>query len=475
MVEHYLALIERIDYNGVSLHSVMETNPDALAIAYEIDSAMRKGSWTGPLHGVPILIKDNINTGDRMLTSAGSLAMADAPAPSDAFVVQKLRAAGAVILGKTNMSEWANFRGKHSMSGWSARGGQCLNPYALDRTPCGSSSGSAVAVAANLCVASLGTETDGSIVCPASMTSIVGLKPTLGLVSRAGVVPIAHSQDTVGPLGRTVRDVAILLTVLAGHDPQDPATKLAEGKIGSDYTKFLNPNALNGARLGVARKFFGSNAATDRIIDNCLQAMKAKGAVIVDPADLPSHGQLDETEREVLVHEFKADLNEYLKSRGDSVRVHSLADVIAFNEQHAEEMRYFGQEWMLEANNKGPLSDKAYLDALAKNHRLAREEGIDAVMTAHDLNAIVAPTTGPAWLNDPVNGDSYASGMCSQPAAVAGYPHITVPAGFVAGLPVGISFFGSAWSEPALLGLAYAFEQTTLARRSPLFMRSAVP
>jgi amidase len=308
------------------------------------------------------------------------------------------------------------------------------------------------------------------------MTNIVGLKPTVGLVSRAGVVPIAHSQDTVGPMGRTVRDVAILLTVLAGQDPQDPATKLAEGKIESDYTKFLNLDALNGARLGVARKFFGSNAATDRIMENCIRAMKMKDAVIVDPADLPSHGQLDDTEREVLVYEFKADLNEYLRSRGDSVRVHSLAEVIAFNEQHAEEeLRYFGQEWMLEANSKGPLTEKVYLDALAKNHRLAREEGVDAVMSAHDLDAIVAPTTGPAWLNDPVIGDSYASGMCSQPAAIAGYPHITIPAGFVAGLPVGISFFGSAWSEPTLLGLAYAFEQTTLARRAPLFMRSAVP
>jgi amidase len=471
-MEYYLARIEFVDYNGVSLHSVIETNPDALATADDIDSAMKTGT-SGLLQGIPILVKDNINTGDRMLTSAGSLALADAPAPSDAFVVQKLRAAGAVILGKANMSEWANFRGKHSVSGWSARGGRCLNPYALDRTPSGSSSGSAVAVAANLCVASIGTETDGSIVCPASVNCIVGLKPTVGLISRAGVVPIAHSQDTVGPMGRTVRDVAILLNVLAGPDPHDPATKLAERKMESDYVKFLRPDALNGARIGAARKFFGFNAATDRIIEHCIQVMKMNGAVIVDPADLPSHGKLDAAEREVFVYEFKADLNEYLRSRADSVRVHSLADIIAFNDQCPEEMPYFGQEWMVEANSKGPLTEKAYLDALAKNHRLSREEGIDAVMKNHDLDAIVAPTTGPAWLTDFVNGDSYETGTSSQPAAVAGYPHITVPAGFVAGLPVGISFFGSVWSEPTLLALAYAFEQSTLVRKPPRFMRTA--
>jgi amidase len=473
LVEHYLARIETIDYNGVTLHSVIETNPDALAIADELDSAFCNGDALGPLHGVPILVKDNIDTGDRMLTTAGSLALATAPAPRDAFVVEKLRTAGAVILGKTNMSEWANFRGKHSVSGWSARGGQCLNPYALNRTPCGSSSGSAVAVAINLCVASVGTETDGSIVCPASMNCIVGLKPTLGLISRTGVIPIAHSQDTVGPMGRNVRDVAMLLNVLARPDPRDPATRLAEGKIVSDYTKFLNPNALSGARVGVARKFFGFNAATDRLIDRCIEAMKTNGAILVDSTDLPSHDQLDVNEREVLTYEFKADLNEYLKSRSNSVRVHSLADIIAFNEQHrSEEMPYFDQEWMVEANAKGPLSEKAYLDALAKNHQLSREEGIDAVMKAHNLDAIVAPTTSPAWLTDFVNGD-HETGGCSQPAAVAGYPHITVPAGFVAGLPVGISFFASAWSESTLLGLAYAFEQTIQARMPPRFLRTA--
>jgi amidase len=475
LVEIFLARIESLDYNGVSLHSVIETNPDALAIADEFDSALRNGGPMGPLHGIPVLVKDNINTGDRMLTTAGSLALADAPAPSDAFVVEKLRAAGALILGKANMSEWANFRGKHSVSGWSPRGGQCLNPYALDRTPCGSSSGSAVAVAANLCVVSIGTETDGSIVCPASMNCIVGLKPTLGLVSRAGIVPIAHSQDTAGPMGRTVRDVAILLNVLTGSDPHDPATKLAEGKVESDYTKFLDANALDGARIGVARKFFGSNAATDRVINGSLDVMKEMGATLVDPADLPSHGQYDASEREVLVYEFKADLNEYLKSRGNSVRVHSLVDVIAFNEQHrSEEMPYFEQEWMVEANSKGSLNEKAYLDSLNKNRRLSREEGIDATIKTHGLDAIVAPTSAPAWLTDFVNGD-YDPGCCSQPAAVAGYPHVTVPAGFVAGLPVGISFFGSAWSEPTLLGFAYAFEQATLVRKPPRFLRSAEP
>ena len=299
LVEHYLARIESIDYNGVTLRSVIETNPDALAIADELDSAFCNGDLLGPLHGVPILVKDNIDTGDRMLTTAGSMALTGAPAPRDAFLVEKLRKAGAVILGKTNMSEWADFRGKHSVSGWSARRGQCLNPYVLNRTPCGSSSGSAVAVAVGLCVAAVGTETDGSIVCPASMNCIVGLKPTLGLISRTGIIPIAHSQDTAGPMGRTVRDVATLLNVLAGPDPRDSATRLAEGKMESDYTKFLNPNALSGARLGVARNFFGFNAATDRLIDRCIEVMKTKGAIIVDPTDLPSHDQFDVNEREV--------------------------------------------------------------------------------------------------------------------------------------------------------------------------------
>ena len=474
LTEYFLAGIESLDYNGLSLHSVIETNPDALAIADDLDSSLSAGRRLGPLHGIPVLVKDNIDTGDRMHTSAGSLALADAPALRDAFVVERLRAAGALILGKTNMSEWANFRGKHSISGWSARGGQCLNPYVLNRSPCGSSSGSAVAVAANLCAVSIGTETDGSIVCPASMNCVVGLKPTVGLVSRSGVVPIAHSQDTVGPMGRTVQDVAILLNVIAGPDPDDPATKLAEGKIESDYTSFLNPGALDGSRVGVARKFFGINAIADRVINRSLDLMKEMGAIIINPIDLPSGEQLNASEREVLTYEFKADLNEYLKSRGDSVLYHSLSDVIAFNENHrSKEMPYFEQEWMIEANSKGSLNEESYLDALNENHRLSREEGIDAVMEKHGLDAIVAPTTGPAWLIDFVNGD-YDSGGCSQPSAIAGYPHITVPAGFVQGLPVGISFFGSAWSEPTLLGLAYDFEQATRVRKPPSFLRTTL-
>ncbi len=442
----YLARIREID---PKLRSVIELNPDAMAIAEQLDGGPKRG----PLHGVPVLLKDNIDTGDRMQTTAGSLALVDAPRPAGAPLVAKLRAAGAVILGKTNLSEWANFRSAHSVSGWSGRGGQTRNPYALDRNPCGSSSGSGAAVAANLCAVAIGSETDGSVVCPSSMNGIVGIKPTLGLIPGRGIIPIAHSQDTAGPMARTVRDAAILLGVLADGPHAQP-----------DYTRFLDGATLRGARIGVARKFFGITADVDKLMEECLAAMKREGAEVVDPADLPSHGKYNDTETEVLLYEFKTDLNAYLADRKTGLTLEKLID---FNEKHrAEEMPYFEQELFVRAQKKGPLTDPAYRKALAHNRRLSQAEGIDAVCKRHRVDAIVAPTAGPAWTIDYVNGD-HDTGGCSTPAAVAGYPHITVPAGFVRGLPVGISFFGPAWSEPALLKLAYSFEQLTKARKRP--------
>jgi len=465
----YLARIESLDKHGPAINSVIELNPDALTIADELDREYGQNGPRGPLHGIPVLLKDSMNTADRMSTTAGSLAMVGAPAPRDAFLVQKLRAAGAIILGKSNLSEWANFRATHSVSGWSARGGQTRNPYVLDRNPCGSSSGSAVAVAATLCAIAVGTETDGSIVCPSSINGIVGIKPTLGLISRNGVIPIAHSQDTPGPMARTVGDAAMLLNVLAGSDPNDPATENSSRKAQSDYTKFLDPNGLRSARLGVARRFFGFNTDVDQLIDECIGQMRGQGAEIIDPIDYPVNEGLDEAELEVLLYEFKADLNAYLKTRS-SLRVKSLSDIIAFNdERRSEEMPYFEQDIMIKAEAKGPLTESTYKDVLERNHRLTRDEGIDAVIGKYRLDAIVAPSNGPAWLTDWVTGD-HISGGCSQPAAVAGYPHVTVPAGFVHGLPVGVSFFGPAWSEPTLLRIAYAFEQVTKRRQTPRFL-----
>jgi amidase len=446
--EWYLARIREIDPR---IRAVIEINPDARAIADALD----KGPRRGPLHGVPVLIKDNIDTADRMRTTAGSLALVQAPKPRDAGLVTRLRAAGAVILGKTNLSEWANFRSTHSTSGWSGRGGQTRNPYALDRDPCGSSSGSGAAVAANLCAVAVGTETDGSVVCPASMNGAVGIKPTVGLITGAGIIPIAHSQDTAGPMARTVRDAAILLGAIAEGPRAQP-----------DYTRFLDPRGLRDARIGVARKFFGITADVDRVMDECIAEMKRQGAVIADPADLPSHGKYGDDELTVLQYEFKTDLNAYLSARGSDL---TLEKLIAFNERHrTEEMPYFEQELFIESDKRGPLTDPAYRKALESAQRQARAEGIDAAISKFKLDAIVAPTAGPAWVIDWVNGD-HDMGGCSTPAAVAGYPHITVPAGLVRGLPVGISFFGPAWSEPALLKLAFAFEQATKARRKPTF------
>jgi amidase len=470
LTEAYLARIDALNTRGPGLHAVLETNPDALAIADALDAERKAKGPRGPMHGIPILLKDNIDTGDRMTTTAGSLALEGSIALRDSFVALRLRAAGAVILGKTNLSEWANIRSTRSSSGWSGRGGQTRNPYALDRNPCGSSSGSGVAASANLAAVTVGTETDGSIVCPANYCGLVGVKPTLGLVSRAGIIPIAHSQDTAGPMARTVRDAAILLGAMTGVDPRDAETNASRGHAAADYTSGLDPRGLRGVRLGVARKLFGFHPDVDRAMEAALEVMKREGAVIVDPADIPHLGEYDDSELEVLLYELKADLNAYLAGLRPAVRVRSLADVIRFNEENkGREMPFFGQELFLQAHEKGPLTTPAYLEALAKNRRLSRAEGLDAVLDAHRLDAVVAPTGGPAWLTDLVNGDHFGGGS-STAAAVAGYPNVTVPVGESFGLPFGISFMGRAWSEARLLTIAYAFEQATHHRRAPKFV-----
>jgi amidase len=473
LAQAYMTRIDAIDKRGPMVNSVIELNPDALAIARKLDEERKAGKSRGPLHGIPILIKDNIDTADRMSTTAGSLALENTVAPKDAFIVERLRAAGAVIIGKTNLSEWANFRSSRSVSGWSARGGQTRNPYVLDRNPCGSSSGSGAATAANLCAASIGTETDGSIVCPSSANGLVGIKPTIGLVSRAGIIPISHSQDTAGPMTRTVADAAAVLSAITGIDPRDAATNASAGRIETDYTRFLDPDGLKGARLGIVRKTFGFNPYVDKLIEDAIDTMKKLGAVIVDPAEIPSWGKFDDTELEVMLFEFKADLNAYFKTRGDSIPVKSMKDVIEFNEKNRErEMPFFGQEMMLKAEAKGDLNSPAYRRALANNHRLSRALGIDAVMNKHRLDALIAVTGGPAWTIDQANGDHFTGGFSSAPA-VAGYPHVTVPAGFVFGLPIGISFAGRAWSEARLIRMAYAYEQATRHRKPPQFLPHA--
>jgi amidase len=470
IAEKYLSRIAAIDKQGPRLNSVIEINPDALSIADALDAERKAKGPRGPLHGIPVLLKDNIDTADRMATTAGSMALEGSIAQRDAFIVQRLREAGAVILGKTNLSEWANFRSTRSTSGWSGRGGLTRNPYVLDRNPCGSSSGSGVAVSANLCSVAIGTETDGSIVCPATTNGIVGIKPTLGLVSRSGIIPIAHSQDTAGPMARTVADAAILLGAIVGVDPRDYITQESNGKSHTDYTRFLDPNGLQGARIGVARRYFGFNNEVDRLMNDAIDAMKRAGATIIDPVNLAPPKEYEESELEVLLYEFKHDLNKYLSELGPKAPFHSLKEIIEFNEKNrSREMPYFGQELFLKAEAKGPLTSPDYLKALEKNRRLSRKEGIDAVIAKDRLDAIVAPTGGPSWTTDLVNGDHYTGGS-STPAAVAGYPTISVPAGFIHGLPVGVSFFGAAYSEPMLIKLAYAFEQATRHRRSPGFL-----
>jgi amidase len=472
LTEKYLSRIDEIDKRGPAVNAIIELNPDALAIAATLDEERKAKGPRGPLHGVPILIKDNIATADRMMTTAGSLALVGSKPPKDSFVAQKLRAAGAVILGKTNLSEWANIRSSHSVSGWSGRGGLTRNPYALDRNPCGSSSGTGAGVSANLAAIGIGTETDGSIVCPSSANGLAGIKPTVGLVSRAGIIPISHSQDGAGPMCRTLRDAAILLGALTGVDPDDQATAASAGKSQTDYAQYCDPNGLKGARIGVARKYFGISDAVDVLMEHALDVIKKQGATLVDPADVETLGKFDDSESTAFMYELKADLNAYLAKLGPGAPVRTLKDIIEFNERNREkEMPYFGQDMFLKAQAKGPLTDKEYLDAVAKNHQLARTEGIDAVMDKHQLDALVGPTGGPAWLTDLVTGDHFSGGS-SNSAAVAGYPNINVAAGFISGLPVGISFFGRAWSEPTLIKIAYSFEQATKARKAPRFLPS---
>ncbi|HDT12730.1 MAG TPA: amidase [Candidatus Aminicenantes bacterium] len=465
--------IDRTDGDGPGLNAVIEVNPDALAIARELDRERQEKGPRGPMHGIPVLIKDNIDTADKMETTAGSLALLGSKPAKDAFVVERLREAGAVILGKANLSEWANFRSTRSTSGWSGRGGQTKNPYALDRNPSGSSSGSAAAVAANLVAVAIGTETDGSIVSPASCCGVVGLKPTVGLVSRSGIVPIAHSQDTAGPMARTVADAAILLGAMAGPDADDPATQATGVRLFQDYREFLEPGGLRGARIGVLRdRRFNFAKMLDPILENAVEAMKREGAEIVDPVEIATLGQTGDAEYEVLLYEFKADLEAYFAGRPGAA-VHTLEDLIAFNEGNADrEMPFFGQEIVEQAAKKGPLTDKAYLDALAKCRELTREKGIDAVLEEHKLDALLVLTNGPAHLTDLVNGDSF-SGSSSSPAAVAGYPTITLPGGYAFGLPVGVSLVGRAWSEPELIRLAYGLERALDMRRPPRLLTTA--
>ena len=474
IAEKYLQRIEDIDKHGPAVNSVIEINPDALEIADGLDRERKEKGVRGPLHGIPLLLKDNIDTADKMMTTAGSLALAGAPKPAkDSWVAARLRRAGVVILGKTNLSEWANIRSNHSTSGWSGRGGLTKNPYALDRNPCGSSSGTGAGVSANLAAGGIGTETDGSIVCPSSANGLAGIKATVGLVSRTGIIPISHSQDGAGPMCRTLRDAAIVLGALTGVDAEDRYTADSEGKSYRDYPQFLDVHGLKGARIGVARKYFGFSDGVDAIMAEAMAVMKREGATLIDPADIDSFGKFDDSELLVMMYELKADMEQYLARLGPASPVKTLKDLIDFNGHNArKEMPYFGQDMFLKAQAKGPLTSREYIDALEKNHRLARVEGIDAVMDKFKLDALIAPTGGPAWITDLVNGDHFTGGS-SNAAAVAGYPNINVTAGWMFGLPVGISFFGRAWSEPTLLKLAYGFEQATLARKAPRFLASA--
>jgi len=470
ITELYLERIEELDRQGPMLRSIIETNPDALSIADELDAERAEGNVRGPLHGIPVAIKDNIDTHDGMTTTAGSLALEGSMPAQDSFIAAQLKAAGAIIIAKANLSEWAYFRGYRASSGWSARGGQCRMPYALDRNPCGSSSGSGVAVSANLVPLTIGTETGGSIMCPASINGVVGIKPTVGLWSRSGIIPISHSQDTAGPMARTVRDAAILLGPLTGVDERDEATAASSGNAHTDYTQFLDADGLRGARIGVARSFTGFDPRIIELFEDAIGAMREAGAVIVDPANLDASAWNDPLSLVLLEYEFKADLNAYLEGLGPDAPVKSLAEVIAFNEANADrEMPYFGQQRMHDSQLRGPLTDQAYLDAKRIIQRANREDGIDRVMDDHRLDAIIAPTMDLSWPTDHIKGDRLEGGSSAGPAAIAGYPDISVPMGLVEGLPVGVSFFGRAWSEPTLLRIAYSYEQATDMRRAPTF------
>jgi amidase len=470
LTQYYLARIEAVDRHGARLNAVIETNREALAIATALDRERAAGKVRGPLHGMPVLVKDNLASGDAMMTTAGSLALAGVKAPRDCAVVRRLRDAGAVILGKTNLSEWANIRSTRSTSGWSSRGGLTRNPYALDRNTSGSSSGSGSATAANLCAVSIGTETDGSIVSPSSINGLVGIKPTVGLVSRHGIIPISRSQDTAGPMARCVADAAAILAAIAGVDADDEATRAAEGHV-EDYSRYLDAEGLAGARIGVVRNFFGRNDQVRTLAEAALQVLAARGATLID-VELPNADKYRGSELEVLLYELKAGMAEYLAEFAPASNLRTLADVIAYNEEHRDRvMPYFGQEHFIAAEKKGGLDGPEYRDALANGWRYSRGEGIDAVLEAQKLDALVAPSGGPAWLTDFINGDHYG-GSFSSPAAVAGYPHVTVPMGFVRGLPVGLSFVGTAWSEGKLIRLAYGFEQASRARKAPAFPAS---
>ncbi|MFX1569848.1 MAG: amidase [Promethearchaeota archaeon] len=471
LVQNYLKRIRKVDKAGPKINSIIELNPDALQIAEKLDEEIKNNYIRGPLHGIPILVKDNISTADKMMTSAGSLALEGYKASRDAFIVSKLREAGAIILGKTNLSEWANFRSTRSTSGWSSRGGQTLNPYVLDRNPCGSSSGSAVAVAANLCAGAIGTETDGSIICPSQINSIVGIKPSIGLVSRTGIIPISHNQDTAGPMARTVEDAAVILSVIVGIDTEDPST-IKDIEIPSDYTEFLDINGLVEARIGIARNFFGRNEYVDQLMEKAIKKMKELGATIIDPTNITIVNDLNEPEYEVLLYDFKHDMNEFLRSNVPDDFPQTLNELIQYNNQFKDKiMPYFGQEIFKMSEEKGPLSSEEYKAALEKCQRLSRDEGVDKIIQENQLDAIIAPSGGPAWIIDYVNGD-HSTGGSSSPSAVSGYSNITVPAGYVFGLPIGISFIGGLFQEPILLKLAYAFEQATKVRQPPKFLKT---
>jgi amidase len=475
ITELYLQRIEELNRQGPDLRAIIETNPDAVAAADELDAERAAGNVRGPLHGIPVVVKDNIDTADRMSTTAGALALAGNIAQQDAWVSKRLRDAGAILLGKANLSEWANFRSLRSSSGWSGRGGQARNPYSLDRNPSGSSSGSGVAVSANLCPVAIGTETNGSIISPASVSGIVGIKPTVGLVGRSGIIPISHSQDTAGPMARTVRDAALLLGVLTGVDPRDGATQASAGNSHDDYTTFLDPDGLRGARIGVVRSTMGYHEGVDRVMAEAIARMRAGGATVID-VDRVITAEVGDDEYKVLLYEFKDGVNRYLAGMPSSVTVRTLEDVIAFNETNAgEAMPYFGQEILLDAQATTGLSAPEYVQALANVRRASRDEGIDRALTDHRLDAMIAPSESATWTTDLVNGDRYISrGDGYGPAAMAGYPSVTVPMGFVWGLPVGLCFFGRAWAEPTLLRLAYAFEQATQHRTPPSFAEALV-
>ena len=472
LVRLYLDRIEAIDRGGPALRSVIETNPDAIRVAQRLDEERRNGEVRGPLHGIPILVKDNIATADRMQTTAGALALAGTISPRDSFVAQRLRSAGAILLGKANLSEWANFRSTRSSSGWSGRGGQCLNPYVLDRNPCGSSSGSGAAASASLCAAAIGTETNGSIVCPSSANGLVGIKPTVGLVSRSLIVPIAEAQDTAGPMARTVRDAAMVLGALTGVDPDDPRTADSQTHAETDYTQYLDAGGLAGARIGVVRDYFERHTEVDALMEDAIQALKDGGAEVIDPVEIPHRTDINGPSFQVLLYEFKAGVNDWLAAMGGAAPVSTLEEVIAWNEAHADEaMPWFGQELLIQAQEKGGLDSAEYIESRDTARRLAGPEGLGAVIRDQRLDALIGPTGGPAWVTDLVNGDNF-SVSSSSPAAISGYPNITVPAGLVHGLPVGISFFGAPWSEPTLIRIAYAFEQATNHRAAPRFLRA---